>query len=251
MRLRKETGNQELRSKLDSGLSPRDLFLRSIVRPSKMLIFSPIVFLLSLFMAIVYGVLYLLFTTFTFVFTEKYGFTENNVGLVYIGIGVGMLIGLFALGLSSDRICKYLTAKNGGEMKPEYRLPPLIFGGLFTPCGLFIYGFCVQHNVQWAVPLFGTLLVGIGILTAFMCIQTYLVDAFTIHAASALAANTVLRSIFGAFLPLAGLPMYNALGYGWGNALLGFITLAMIPVPLWFFRSGERIRTNPRFRVTF
>lgn len=251
LKLRKETGNQSLRSKLDNGLSPRDLFIRAIIRPTKMLLFSPIVALMSTFMAIVYGVLYLLFTTFTFVFTEKYGFSQDNVGLVYIGIGAGMLIGLLALGLTSDRLLRHLTTKHGGEMKPEYRLPPLIFAGLFTPIGLFLYGWTAQNNVQWAVPLLGTLFVGIGILAAFMCIQTYLIDAFTVHAASAIAANTVLRSIFGAFLPLAGLPMYDALGYGWGNSLLGFITLAMIPIPLLFYRYGERIRTSPRFQVKF
>jgi hypothetical protein len=82
-------------------------------------------------------------------------------------------------------------------------------------------------------------------------IQTYLVDAFTIHAASAIAANTVLRSVFGAVLPLSGLSMYDALGLGWGNSLLGFISLAFIPVPLLFKYYGERIRTNPKFQVQF
>jgi hypothetical protein len=82
-----------------------------------------------------------------------------------------------------------------------------------------------------------------------MTIQTYLVDAFTVHAASAMAANAVLRSLFGALLPLAGLRLYNALGLGWGNSLLGFLALAMVPLPILFSRYGERIRTNPKFQV--
>jgi len=41
-RLRKETGNDQLRSKLDTGLSPSDYLKRGILRPSKMLFFSPI-----------------------------------------------------------------------------------------------------------------------------------------------------------------------------------------------------------------
>jgi len=84
-----------------------------------------------------------------------------------------------------------------------------------------------------------------------MTINTYLIDAFTIHAASAMAANTVLRSIFGALLPLCGLDMYNKLGLGWGNSLLAFIALGMIPIPYLFSTYGERIRTNPKFQVTF
>lgn len=82
-----------------------------------------------------------------------------------------------------------------------------------------------------------------------MPISTYLVDAFTTYAASALAANTVLRSLVGALLPLAGQKMYATLGYGWGNSLLGFIALAMCPLPVVLYRYGERIRKSPRFQL--
>ena len=59
----------------------------------------------------------------------------------------------------------------------------------------------------------------------------YLIDTFTIYAASALAANAVMRSIAGAVLPLAGLPMYEKLGMGWGNSLLGLVySLPFLPV---------------------
>ena len=75
-----------------------------------------------------------------------------------------------------------------------------------------------------------------------MPIQLYLVDAFTVYAVSAVAANTILRSIFGAFLPLAGQPLYNALGLGWGNSLLAFIALVMVPTPWIFLRYGGAMR---------
>lgn len=76
--------------------------------------------------------------------------------------------------------------------------------------------------------------------------STFLVDAYTVHAASATAAATVSRSLLGALLPLAGNSMYDALGVGWGNSLLGFIAIAFIPVPFVFWAFGERIR-NFRF----
>lgn len=72
---------------------------------------------------------------------------------------------------------------------------------------------------------------------------------FMIYAASAIAANTVLRSLFGATFPLFGLQMYNQLGLGWGNSLLAFISLAMCPIPLLFYRYGEKIRTHPKFQI--
>ena len=101
------------------------------------------------------------------------------------------------------------------------------------------------------MPIIGTGWVGLGMIAMFMCIQTYFVDSFTVYAASAIAANTVLRSLMGAFLPLAGPKMYAALGLGWGNSLLGFIAVLMVPVTIIFYKKGEAIRTHPRFQVKF
>lgn len=81
--------------------------------------------------------------------------------------------------------------------------------------------------------------------------QTYLVDAFTLYAASVSAASTVFRSLLGALLPLAGNSMYDALGLGWGTSVLGFIAVAFIPMPLFFWRYGQRIRESRFFQVEF
>jgi hypothetical protein len=80
---------------------------------------------------------------------------------------------------------------------------------------------------------------------------TYLVDVFTVYAASAAAASTVLRSLLGALLPLAGNSMYNKLGVGWGTSVLGFISVAFIPVPFLLWTFGERIRNSKFAQVKF
>ena len=263
-RLRKETGNEDLKSKLASPLSPSALFKVSIVRPMKLLVFSPIVLALSTYMAVVYGYLYLLFTTITEVYEGQYRFSQGTVGLTYLGIGVGSFMGVIIFGIASDKILK--AKSKTGEMKAEYRLPPMIPGSFLVPIGcecllqscqlslthtpvVFVYGWTADKHVFWLVPILGTGVVGIGLLATFMPIQTYLVDAFTIYAASALAANTVLRSLVGAVLPLAGQKMYATLGLGWGNSLLAFIALAMCPIPVTFYRYGEKIRKSPRFQI--
>lgn len=84
-----------------------------------------------------------------------------------------------------------------------------------------------------------------------MPIQTYLVDAFTVYAASATAASSVFRSVLGALLPLAGNSMYNALGIGWGTSLMGFIAAAFIPLPFVFWIYGERLRSGRFAKVQF
>jgi hypothetical protein len=81
--------------------------------------------------------------------------------------------------------------------------------------------------------------------------STYLVDAYTVYAASVSAASTVFRSLLGALLPLAGNSMYNAMGVGWGTSLLAFIAVAFIPVPLIFWKFGQRIRESKFSQVNF
>lgn len=250
-RLRRETGNQDLRSKLDRGLTPTQKFRQAIVRPTKMLLFSPIVFLLSFYMAIVYGYLYLLFTTITSVYERDYHWSSGVAGLSFLGIGIGMFIGLFIFATTSDRTVAKLMRKNNTERKPEYRLPIMMLGAAFVPIGLFWYGWSAENHLPYIMPIVGTGWVGAGLILTFMPISTYLVDAFTVYAASAMAANTVMRSLVGAFLPLAGPSMYKALGLGWGNSVLGFIALALWPVSLIFYFYGERIRTSTRFKVEF
>ncbi|KAH8706039.1 major facilitator superfamily transporter [Talaromyces proteolyticus] len=249
-RLRTESGNMDLRSKLDSQLSPKELFLRAIVRPCKMLVFSPVCLILSIYSAFVYAMIYFMFSTFSFIFEDHYGFGQGTVGLVFLACGIGMMLGLVIQQFTGDRIRKSLADKyNGGTSKPEYRVPPMFFAGALLPAGLALYGWTVQYHVQWAVPLLGTLLVGTGICIINVCINTYLVDTFTIYAASALAASAVLRSVFAAVLPLFALQLYNKLGLGWGNTLFAFIALGMWPITLLFFIHGEKLRTNPKLQV--
>lgn len=82
-----------------------------------------------------------------------------------------------------------------------------------------------------------------------MSISTYLVDTYTVYAASAIAAATVFRSLLGALLPLAGRKMFQALGVGWGSSLMAFIAVALIPMPLALYKWGERIRKTMFFNV--
>ncbi|KAK3347947.1 major facilitator superfamily domain-containing protein [Neurospora tetraspora] len=246
-RLRKETGNEMLRSKLDIGLSPKDYFKRSIVRPLKMLVFSPICIIYAIYIAIVYGYLYLMFTTISRVFTnpETYNFGTKIVGLVFIGLGVGSLMGLVFFSVASNRIVKAKVGPDGkGTCTPEDRLKVLPVGAIFLPAGFFIYGWTAQYHVHWIVPVMSHALIGFGNIIIFMAITMALIDTFTIYAASALAANTVARSVFGAVLPIFGLRMYDTLGLGWGNSLLAFIAVALIPVPFLLIRYGALLRTR-------
>ncbi|ORY59721.1 polyamine transporter 3 [Pseudomassariella vexata] len=247
--LRKSTGNPDLRSKLADYVNPKEQFKTAFIRPLKLLLITPIVTLMALYIAITYGILYLLITTFSFVFTEHYGFDEGTNGLTFLPAGIGMMIGVAGFGQLSDYMVKRNMAK-GVTHQPEVRLLPTLTipNGLALPVGLFIYGWTTEYGVHWIVPMIGVVLFSAGLMGIMMCVQNYLLDTYPNYAASVTAAMTVMRSLLGALIPLGGLEMYNALGLGWGNSLLAFIALGLVPIPVVFYIFGERIRGkfNPK-----
>lgn len=106
-RLRRETGNLRLYTKFEiHGVSPLGALWIALQRPSKMLIFSPITFLLSVYFAFVFGLLILLFTTLSSVYSQQYGFSVSMAGLSFLGSGLGSGVGLAVFGALSDKVAK-------------------------------------------------------------------------------------------------------------------------------------------------
>ena len=238
-RLRKETGNPNLRAKGDKQTPISHLISHAIARPATFLVKSPILFLISFYIAFNFGVTMLLFATFPTVFETYYGWGVGVSGLAYIGVGIGCGIGVMIFANLSDRL---LHAK-GGNFCPERRLILMMWVSPLFPIGLFIYGWTVQYRVHWIVPIIGTAICGPGAVVINSSAQTYIIDIFGPQtAASAMGALTILRNMTGAFLPLAAPSTYAHLAMGWGNSLLAFITIGFIPVPFLFYWKGEWLR---------
>lgn len=165
-KLRKETGNQDLYSVLDTvGVTAKQRFRGAIIRPMKLLLTHPPVFILSLYVAVVYGVLYLMFSTFTFVFAKQYGFGTGTVGLAYLPTGIGMLFGTMVFGVLTDVVVKKKIAQNGKTV-PEDRLPiwMTVPTGLLIVASLFWYGWSTQEHTHWIVPMIGVSLFCFGLM---------------------------------------------------------------------------------------
>ncbi|KAJ5287196.1 MFS multidrug transporter [Penicillium angulare] len=245
-RLSKELGRSDLRSAYtpnqEKNPSLGKMLKHGLRRPVILYFKSPIVALLSTYIAFVYGLLYLFFTTISNVFKTTYGWSTGISGLAYLGIGFGFLFGVTLNALTNDRILMKLTARNGGRHLPEMRLPTMIFYACFIPASFFWYGWSADKGVFWIVPIIGMAPFGFGLMGVYLPVQTYVIDCYPAYAASANATLTTVRSLVGALIPLAGPKLFDSLGLGWGNSLLGFIALAFVPVPILFTRYGQRIR---------
>ncbi|TEY46284.1 hypothetical protein BOTCAL_0317g00040 [Botryotinia calthae] len=244
-RLRKSTGNENLRSKYASSEKHADT-KDSLLRPIQMLFFSPIVFIISFFTALVYGISYVILTTLTPILEDNYGLGQGPVGLAFLGRAAGNVIAMLLYAMVSDRYIKYKKSQEG-HLKPKHRLPLMLLGAIVLPIGLFLYGWSAEKHVHWIVPIIGTAIVGFSFILSILPTENYLVDVHELHAASAVAVCCILRALFTATLPLVGPPLYNRLGLGWGNPLLAFICIAFLPALAALMIYGERMRKNSRF----
>lgn len=220
----------------------------SIQRPVKILFLQPIVFVMSTYIAIIFGTTYSLWTNFQAIYgTNGYGFNTTQVGLMYLGPGLGFLITVLFLVPRIDTIYNKLTARNNGTPKPEYRLPIANVGAVLLPISLFWFAWTVENHVHWLVTIVATVFFGIGAISIINTTQNFYIDAFSNYAASAIAAGAVFRSLVGGIVPLGATRLFDEVGYGWGISMFGFLSVILSPAPLMFMWYGERVRE--KFKV--
>ncbi|KAJ5102792.1 hypothetical protein N7532_003321 [Penicillium argentinense] len=253
--LRKETDDERWQAPIEKlQLSVAQTVLRSMYRPILLLTLEPMCLNLCIFSAILLGILYLFFGAFQLVFENVYGFILWQRGLCFLGLFVGMVMAILSDPLWRRNYMRlernHQQGDHAEEFQPEWRLPPAILGGPLVTIGLFIFAWTIYSDVHWIAPIIGSALFGAGTILVYSGIFTFLVDAYPTYSASALAANSFMRSSFGGIFPLFGIQMYNNLNYHWATSLLAFLTLAMLPFPYIFFRYGSRIRKHSRFATS-
>ena len=243
-RLRKHTGRNDLKCEpelIGESMTGKDIVMMTLVRPFQLTFTEPILFCLNLYIALIYGLLYIWFESFEIVFVGIYHFNLGEEGLSFVGILVGALVVIPPFFLYLYYIQEPQFNENG-ELKPEKRLPPAFVGAFCIPICLFWFGWSSRASVHWIVPIIGSSFFTIGAFLLFNSVLNYLGDAYPEYAASVLAGNDFMRSSFGAGFPLFAAAMYNNLGVGWASSLLGFLSIAFIPIPFVLYFYGERIR---------
>ncbi|KZF19872.1 MFS general substrate transporter [Xylona heveae TC161] len=249
--LSKMTG-KVYRSKLEIERGPVKLseaLKTSLLRPWVLLLFEPIVLLLSIYMAIIYGTLYMMFGAFPIVYQEERHWNEGIGGLAFLGVMVGMLSAVFTSIFDNKRYVRAVK-KHGGFAPPEERLPLCLIGGILIPIGLFWFAWTNSPHVHWMASIAAGVPFGFGMVFVFLSVFNYLIDSYTIFAASVLAANAVLRSLFGTAFPLFTTYMYHNLGIHWASSIPAFLAVACVPFPFLFYKYGAQIRARCKFAAT-
>ncbi|KAK1984807.1 major facilitator superfamily transporter [Colletotrichum cereale] len=221
-------------------------FKVALSRPWILLFKEPIVLLTAIYMAIIYGTLYMLFAAFPIVFQRGRGWSPGVGGLAFLGVAVGMVFAVIYTAFENRRYIKVVAA-HGGFAPPEARLPPSMIGACLLPIGLFWFAWTNGPEIHWIVSIIASGFFAAGLVLVFLSLMNYLIDSYVIYAASVLAANSVMRSLFGAAFPLFTTQMYENLGIHWASSVPAFLALACLPFPFLFYKYGHVIRSRCAF----
>ncbi|OQE32682.1 hypothetical protein PENFLA_c001G04021 [Penicillium flavigenum] len=224
---------------------PSEVFKRALFRPWIFLFLEPIVLIASVYMAIIYGTVYMFMGAMPIVYNEDRGWSVGIGGLAFLGIAVGIIFGLiYAIWDNNSRYMKLFAAKSA---TPESRLPPAIVGGVALPIGMFAFAWTNYPSIHWSVSIILSAPFGFGCVLVILPIMNYLIDTYTIYAASVLAAAAIFRSVVGAVFPLFTTQMYHNLGIHWASSIPAFLTLLCMPFPLIMYRYGEAVRMKCKY----
>lgn len=251
-KIRKETGNSSIiaSSELDKKTAH---YVVTVVmpRPFQMLIHESIVMFTCMYLSLAYAIFYLYFEAYPIIFQGPksiYNFSPGIAGLAFLPIGIGASLCTFFF-IWYDSFLAKAQKRNApwAAIEENRRLPLACVGGPLYVIGLLWLGWSARADVHWIVPILSGIPFGAGYLLIFMAMLNYLSDGYKTFAASAQGIASTCRATFGALLPLAAKPMFNALGVDWACTLLAFLSLGMAVIPFVFIKFGDRIRANSRF----
>lgn len=247
-RLRLGTRDWALHSKRDEEpISYGYLARKYGIKPLQMMIQEPILACMTAFMSLVYAIMYLMFVGFPYSFELVRGWDIGLTALTFIGLFIGYLLAFVICTLESTIRFQRLLRENNGKVVPEERLSTMIAGSFIIIGGLFWFAWTSYPTITWIPQVIASVPIGCGIFLVFVPGQVYLMDVYTVNAASALAGNAFVRAALACAFPLIATPMYDRLGITWGMSLLGFLCVALCPFPILFYVLGHRIRSWSKY----
>ncbi|KIR80349.1 drug transporter [Cryptococcus gattii EJB2] len=214
----------------------------SALRPFTFLVVEPVVAFIALWVSIAWGVLYIQIGGLPYVFRNIYAFSTNQVGLVYLSLVIGALIGFLA-NFAQDAIYRRRVHLDGVEA----RLYAPMVAGITFAVGCFLFGFTSLPSIYWLVPCIGIVIAIASCLTIYISAFVYLSECYGSYASSAVAAQSFLRNAFGGAFSMFTVKMYTAITPRWTIFTWGVVALILAWIPFIAFYKGTIIRAHSKY----
>ncbi|KAJ4149966.1 hypothetical protein LMH87_010738 [Akanthomyces muscarius] len=249
--LRKETGDERYRAPIE--LKRENLGQRlkvAVCRPFAMFYSEPILILISLYLTIIYIVLFTFLEGYTYVFGETYSLSEGLTSICWAGMLVGNFLVVGLVPVVYSWTAKACSQSPSSTIVPEIRLWYTMLGGaVAVPISLFWMGWTSKSHISIWSPLIASVLFGFGITTIFIVSYMYLIDAYGTFSASALGFLVLTRYVVAGGVTVAGGPIYQSLGVPYTLTILGSISAVMAVVPYLLYVYGPNIREKSKYAV--
>lgn len=262
-RLRRETENENLRARAETvSLSLPILLRRYGSKPVRMFCKEPILQVMTVYLILVYGSLYLSYQLFPRAF-QAHGWSVPASTLPFLAVGLGVMVALgvfswFTLTWYKTRWEAAQKAAVDGEgsgnigssprIAPEHRLPPMVLGAVMLPPALLWFGW--SGSADWSSQLIACFFIGLALQIIFISGIVYIVDVYQpLNVVSAISIHVMMRSLVSAAFPMFEGPMYEALHINYTATLLAVLSAVIMVSPILLIIYGSRIRSWSRFSV--
>ncbi len=250
--LRNVTGDQRFVAEMEiRGESFLHRLGIALYRPF-LLTLEPIVLLVTLYLTVIYIVLFTFLDGYDYIFGEIHGTSPGITGLCFLNIAIGLFGASLWVPLIyhwAKRDMAAIRERGGSRLPPEFRLWYAMFGAPAIPISLFWMGWTSYSHISIWSPLLAGVLFGYGVLCVFISSYQYIIDSYEMYAASALTSVTLVRYVTAGGMTVVGIPFYKNMGVHWTLTILGGISAILVPVPYLFYVYGRKIRGKSRYAV--
>ena len=115
---------------------------------------------------------------------EKYQLNAQQLGLQFLGLIIGTVLGEQLGGILSDMWMKVRQSRTSKKPDPEYRLWLSYIGFVPVLAGIVMYLVCAQVSTRSILPVIGTAIAGFGNQVVTTVLVTYAVDCYPRKSAS-------------------------------------------------------------------
>jgi len=252
--LRRLTGDNRYYAEHEIIRIPLSMRLRTALpRPFIMAFYEPVIVLITLYMSVLYIVLFTFFDGYTFIFQKTYGISQGLTNTIFVGIFVGVLGGALTVPYVyrlTVRAQREAEGRGQKQFDPELRLWFAMLGGAFAiPISLIWMAWTAYPHISIWSPILASVLFGYGTITIFFSCYMYLIDSYEMFAASGLTFVTLVRYVIAGAMTIVGIPFYQNVGVHWTLTIMACISALMAPIPYVFYVYGHVIRKRSRFAV--
>lgn len=171
-----------------------------------------------------------------------YNFSSAMVGLSFLSVFIGAVIGALWAGIMGDKIALYLARRNGGIREPEHRLWVLLASAIIGAVGFILWGVGAANGLHFMGLVIGVAMVEIAVVTGASVSISYDVDCFKEIAGETLILVMVIRNTLGFGFSYGITPWLDSQGLTRTFVAVAILSLVCTLTFLFFIVWGKSLR---------